>query len=400
MSKPKKDLEKLKENLGENLSPEEQAYLEKLESELKGRIDYDDPEQVEAEIRRRERERIEKSFKPKNPLYGGSSDRANSMKTSKSAKNDTEQRTSYQEDPRYREYYDRLRQSRAGQGTPAGTDDVEAISMDELEKRGYPAAPPRGSSTPRPASAPPRMVNTHATTGLHSARAPLNPAPRPKYSDVAPGSIMRLDDGSIAIYKDAVSGKDYALFYFLEPDGTVAPRGIFLQQYDAIRIGHLPEPLFAEMRNAGRWERDAIIFHLERYDFATYVHKVAAHQEGRTPQKTAPAPRVTSESTETLSDITPAAMDEPEAQPEREVEAPREMLERGRLFRISFGGKAWEAVFWGKDEIGQVVAHDTNREWQLMHLDLDRFKDSLELGELLTGDRLREIEQSLLRAHG
>lgn len=398
MSKSKNELEKLKESLGGELSAEERAYLEKLESELKGKINYEDQDQVEAEIRRREQERIRKTFKPKTPLFTGSGEKTNNMKTTKSSGNDTEQRQSYQNDPRYREYYERLRQARGQAQTTPAEDEVEAISMDDLEKRGYPAAPARPASSQRPplTPAPTSQVNTNATTGLHARReTPASGVAKPKYSDVASGAIMRLDDGSVAIYKDAVSGKDYALFYFLEPNGTVAPRGIFLQQYDAKRIGHLPEPLFAEMRDAGRWERDAIIFHLERYDFATHVHKVAAHQEGRKPApgQSSGSPASDPENNDTAADAD-IGWDEAPA-----PESPREMLERGRVFKISFGGRAWEAVYWGKDEMGQVVAHDTNREWQLMHLDLDRFKDSMEYGELLSGDRLKEVEASLLRKH-
>ena len=55
----------------------------------------------------------------------------------------------------------------------------------------------------------------------------------------------------------------------------------------------------------------------------------------------------------------------------------------------------WESVYWTTDEIGPIVAHNTNRDWSLMHLSLARFKDSLEYGELLAPEKLSEIEQSL-----
>jgi len=409
--KQKKSLDSLKQSLGGDLTAEERAYLEKLENELKGKIDYEDPEQVEAEIRRRERERVQREFKPRAPLYGAGGTKPNTMKTPGN-QDETDSRKSYQSDPRYKEYYDRLRQAKGTAAPAAAGEEVETLSMDDLEKRGYPGTQ-RPASKPvptpsRPAAPQPRAdVSTRATTGYSdrpTGRPGAAKAPTPKYGDLSAGAIMRLDDGSIAIYKDAVSGKDYALFYFLEPDGSVAPRGIFLQQYDAIHIGHLPEPLFAEMREQGRWERDAIIFHLERYDYASYVHKVAAHQEGRRPGGARPEREATPQDTRQTpaperSTSTPATEKDVHWFKEEELAPARDMLERGRMFKINVGGRAWEALYWGKDEMGHVVAHNTNREWALMHLDLDRFKDSMEHGELLEGDRLKEVEDSLVRNH-
>jgi hypothetical protein len=60
----------------------------------------------------------------------------------------------------------------------------------------------------------------------------------------------------------------------------------------------------------------------------------------------------------------------------------------------------WEAVYWTSDELGPILAHDTNREWSLIHMDLSRFKDAIEYGELLSEEELEEIEQSLARQRG
>jgi hypothetical protein len=380
VAKPKKDLEQLKAALGGNVSPEERAYLEKLESSLKGQVDYDDPDQVEADIRRREKERIAKNFKPRAPLYkpaeGGETQELKPKRNEK---------PSYQNDPRYREYYDRLRKAR----TESNSDvDEQPMTMDDLEEKGYDAA--LGKPAPAPLRRPAPTVqrpSTQATTVVKSGRQSTQPKAS---ADFVPGAIVRLDDGSVAIYKDAVSGKDYALLYFLEPDGTVAPRGIFLQQYDAHHIGHMPEPLFAQMRDNGTWDRDAVIFHLERYEYASYVRQVAAHQEGRKPGG---ANTHHQAGPDTNSTPPPADVEEPQ-----EPARPRDMLERGRVLRINVGGKVWESVYWTRDEMGPIVAHNTHKEWSLMHLDLGRFKDSIEYGELMSGNQLQEIEGSLSKA--
>src|SRR4051812_41544854 len=127
VAKPKKDLEELKSALSGDMSREERAYLEKLESSLKGQVDYDDPEQVEAEVRRREKERIAKNFKPRAPLYKqGQGGETQQLKP----KSDDKQ--SYQNDPRYREYYDRLKKSR----TESQADvDEQPMTMDDLEQK-------------------------------------------------------------------------------------------------------------------------------------------------------------------------------------------------------------------------------------------------------------------------
>ena len=57
--------------------------------------------------------------------------------------------------------------------------------------------------------------------------------------------------------------------------------------------------------------------------------------------------------------------------------------------------RAWEAVYWGRDEQGPVIAHNTSGQWTLMHLDLDRFASSIEfLGDLDPKD-LHDVEKTL-----
>jgi hypothetical protein len=70
---------------------------------------------------------------------------------------------------------------------------------------------------------------------------------------------------------------------------------------------------------------------------------------------------------------------------------------RGQCLAIKFGkkGEAWDAIYWGRDQQGTVVAHDTNGHWTLMHLDLSRFRDKVTRGDLLTDDELCAVENDL-----
>jgi hypothetical protein len=305
---------------------------------------------------------------------------------------------SYQNDPRYRSFYENIRRAQQQQ-KPDYDEEVRPLTLDELEERGWDATVRNPTAVPAPVAQPPEEEIPQAVSG----RA---------LDQVLPGTIMRLDDGSVAVYKDAVSGKDYALFYFLEPDGSLEPRGIFLEQYETQRIGMLPRELFDEMRRSRTWDRDAILYHLDQFEFRALVPHVSIpspQPSGQSAPALAPTPPppprpAARASASRAADKHPPAPIPKEHRPERRQDstarsAPREPLERGRIIKINIGGRNWEAVFWTRDEIGPIVAHDTNREWALMHLDLSRFKDSFEFGTLLGAEKLLEIEQSLAR-HG
>ena len=222
--------------------------------------------------------------------------------------------------------------------------------------------------------------------------------------DVAPGAIVQFDDNSIAIFKDAVSGKDYALFYFLEPDMTLAPRGIFLEQYEMTVIGTLPASTMTEMTTARQWDRDQIVFHLTKFEHAQAIRQLLLGNAGNgpsaaaggPPQAKALQPHPSPAAQASVPSSTPTAA--PSQQTNFQTGDAADMLERGRQLRINVGGRMWESIYWTSDEIGPIVAHNTNREWALMHLDLARFKDAIEYGDVLSEADLRAIAESVARS--
>jgi hypothetical protein len=229
---------------------------------------------------------------------------------------------------------------------------------------------------------------------------------------------VRFDDGSIGVYKDAVSGKDYALFYFLHPEGQFVPEGVFLQCYQAKVIGTLPENYFSEMRDNSTWQRDVVLYHLSSFDHVGLLDNVAEHEERKpkpgTPAKAGSITTGGAPTPPTGQSATPSPAQSPATPPQEaqktdkkqagssQQPAPQQSsapaasgsetgLVKGRKFQIKFGGKQWEAVYWLDDPEGSIVAHSTHGHWSLMRLDLDRFKDSLELGELVNAETLETI---------
>ncbi len=412
------ELEELLRELGQDLPPDLLQHLEDLQKVADAGINFDDPQEVEQALRRLEYERIKREFHPRVPLYGIRVDGEGEMKPGKDPSptpppqepTGRGRKRSYQDDPRYRAFYERLRAQQQKETTKYD-EPPEFTPLEELEKTGWDGTPRPWEQKPRAKSPMPPAAPSFPTT-------PQKPqaAPEPAGEELLPGTIMRLDDGSIAIYKDAVSGKDYALFYFLEPNGVLVPRGIFLDQYEYFRIGLLPPDLFEAMIRSRRWDRDAVIYYLDRFEYAGHVRAIAQARnmvvEGGSsaePSYKVQAPRPKSVA------VTPPAPPEAPVDEPKEMQAPvteeppppavelppppkRDPLERGRVIRIVVApGKVWEAVYWTSDELGPIVAHDTNREWSLMHLDLSRFKDAIEYGELLSEEELDEIEQSLAR---
>ena len=73
-----------------------------------------------------------------------------------------------------------------------------------------------------------------------------------------------------------------------------------------------------------------------------------------------------------------------------------ELISREEFDDIRFGNNVWDAIYWGKDDQGHVVAHQTNNQWALMHLDLDRFGNGVQVDPNPDLALVEQIEKSLL----
>jgi|GEM_PF-584158 len=187
------------------------------------------------------------------------------------------------------------------------------------------------------------------------------PPPKPKLLyDL--GTIMKLEDGSIGVYKGPMTGKEYHLIYHLRPDGTIRPEGIYIYAYRSEALGLVNKEVLEDMQRSMRWERDRIVEHLSSQEKARLIPL-----------------------------LSPKVIKKEVSEPARK----RDSLERGRRLHIRFGDRIWDAVYWGSDELGQIVAHNTNKVWRLMHLNLGRFGDSLKHGDLLSSGEIKDINDSL-----
>jgi hypothetical protein len=183
----------------------------------------------------------------------------------------------------------------------------------------------------------------------------------------AVGTILRFEDHSLGVFKDARTDKDYEVVYLLLADGTVRPQGMALESYDVKVLGKLPAEFVHRLQRRLTWKRDEVIFHLEHFDYCEMI----------------PHPD-------------PDAIVEEEEEEVPEAATNGHNLVRGRRLTLSFGpGQAWQAVYWGDDDLGPLVAHKTAENWALMHLDLSRFADSMQVGEMAEESLMDEIEGDL-----
>ncbi|NUP89507.1 MAG: hypothetical protein HUU25_06775 [Candidatus Sumerlaeia bacterium] len=235
---------------------------------------------------------------------------------------------------------------------------------------------PSAFPPPDPAPAPPDEPLPTAPSTADDPFVPLQGGEVSAAGDYSYGDIVLLGEEDLAIFNRFIPEKEYDVVYMLQRDGSLAPKGIPLAAHGARVIGRLPAQMTRTTCQQMAWDRDMIVFHLYEYgDTARVPHPtVARNHEGK-----AVTVHHASES------------------PERESANP---LRRGRRFAVMFGERRWEAIYWGHDDQGALVAHNTTGEWGLMHLDLRRFEGSIKFLEMLSAGELAEVERGLLAASG
>lgn len=209
----------------------------------------------------------------------------------------------------------------------------------------------------------------------------------------APGAILSLGEHTLVIYKQSVPDKGYDLVYTLLPGGTMKLQGVALSGHAAQEIGSIGQPYFDQLQTTMHWNRDLIVFHCYRYEDVAKIPAAPSAAPDATPQPSKPEPQpVRTAAPQPAYQPTIATQPVPPPPPED----PRKNLKRGQRIQVRFGQKAWDAVYWGQDDQGQVVAHQTYNNWSLMHLDLDRFSGSNMMVDPNIDEQLvRTIEQGL-----
>lgn len=295
-----------------------------------------------------------------------------------------------------------------------------ANSILKKEQREPTGVPPGGISQSqlqqRRSGVPPFRVDPSRTTPVPVAVAPATPepvmnTPRPDSQtgvprlagewvrkvdmidangELLPGTILVFEDGMMGIFKEKNRRKDYDIVYILDGRGRATPQGIPLYNYSVEPVGRLSAACLESVISHGRWDRDMIVFHLLRYRDRAYVPAISEHA-----QDAEPIANSEHLSQMSVQKLTPEML-QPDFKPTEEPEKPA--LVRGREMTIEFGpGRKWNAIYWGKDELGHVVAHNTHDQWSLMHLDLNRFKDCIAFGNIANGEVLRKMERDITK---
>lgn len=193
--------------------------------------------------------------------------------------------------------------------------------------------------------------------------------------------------------------KGYHLVLILGPHGSVKAQGIALDGYEIEELGNIAPKWFEKLQSDMQWQRDLVVFHCYSYEDTLKVPRLEGTEAPREPLRMAPAapapvaaaPQATAEPlADPQTDYAPVAQQPP--RPELNGN-----LRRGQRLQIKFGEKAWDAVYWGKDDQGQVIAHKTHEDWALMHLDLKRFANTMQVDHETDPALIQEIEQSLTR---
>lgn len=319
------------------------------------------------------------------------------------------------------ERYKRLLEGWKGDPPPTNPAASRAGTAEARPSAGRPSGesgPPPGDRS-RPAGRPahPDAAGSAPLGGLAGGdqkaklRRPTPAAALPKHPA---GTILVLDEEELTVYSQAVPGSNQDLLFALLSDGSAKPEGYVLDGRDVRVLGRLDDGAFRVMQSRKRWSRRMIADACESPEDAEMIPEPEGEPDTTTTStgtRPAPAPEppprreARSEPSpprpeprpEPRADTRPAA--EPRVydhRPRAERDRPeRPKLRRGVPISLMFGGKKWDAVYWGRDARGTVIAHRTHRTWEIMHLDLEQYKDSMVVADDVDEEKLDEIMRFL-----
>ena len=221
---------------------------------------------------------------------------------------------------------------------------------------------PQAPRTEQPQA--PRVPNPTSTKDTASGNAPV------------PGTILLLSHSALAVYLKYMPDKEYHLALMLAPNGTVKAQGIALEGHQVEELGSIPARFVEELKQTQTWSRDLLVFHCYSYDD---VRRLPSGGSDVTPAADSSAPL-----------MNPTSAPEPSPLPGAAG------LRRGQQLTIRFGSNTWDAIFWGRDDQACVLAHKTNNEWALMHLDLERFQNDMDVSPDIDPLLIEEIQSALV----
>lgn len=203
------------------------------------------------------------------------------------------------------------------------------------------------------------------------------------------GAILCLDDEELLVYRRPVTGETYDMVYSLLATGEVKIESVELGERKVEVLGQLSSADLKNLQEEMHWSHGLIAGHCECPDARERIPSPGASKSTIRPTavgRPSPAGRPTptrpprrSQNGESNAMVNGLMAQEGAARVVDDSKLPQTKvsIRRGQMVTLRINGQKWEAVYWGKDKKGTVVAHRTHNHWALMHLDLARYKNSI-----------------------
>jgi hypothetical protein len=171
-----------------------------------------------------------------------------------------------------------------------------------------------------------------------------------------------------------------------------------LRQTAYEKIGQVPVDDMVSINIAQVWHRAHILFHLDRFDDSVLIPPGANGQSSVTDNTATRSADWPANAEDFNKEKSLPEMDDPTNAEQGKTPY---KLKRGQEFTIDFGeGRAWTAIYWGGDGTGNLVVHDTHKEYALTRLDFNRFPpESVKVGKMLDKRKIWEIQEYLKRIY-
>ncbi len=269
----------------------------------------------------------------------------------------------------------------------------QALLEKNAQERPKVVVPPR-AGIPQPGALPTQRSGlAPQPSAASSANAPTGALP-------PDGSILHLATGQVIVIDRDVPDSGYQMVLLLNADGSVSAEKMNLRLGCQFRkIGRLSADDVVNVHVAHKWHRSHIVFNLDRFEDARLIPEAGAPE--------------TQELVE--PELRDAEWPAPGSAPQEKIQLPKDEkraeaarqgqtktgLKRGQRLTITFGpNRSWDAVYWGGDGTGTLVAHQTHGDWALTRLDLSRFaEENVVLGILMTDREIWELEEFIKRTY-
>ena len=73
------------------------------------------------------------------------------------------------------------------------------------------------------------------------------------------------------------------------------------------------------------------------------------------------------------------------------------LMERGRRIRIGPRDRPWEAVYWGSDDGGDILASLEQGHWRFVHYNLKEVSGQVQVGDLMSVSEIHALEKDALK---